>query len=111
MNDGTQRVLAFVPDLMDRSRLSALPDVDLTFVADVSELATRSAGWPADVVVLDLSRPGVLDALAAGGLTGRIIGFGSHIDSDSLDAARAAGCHEVLPRSRFFARTAEILAG
>ena len=29
------------------------------------------------------------------------VAYGSHVDKDRLDAARAAGCDEVLPRSRF----------
>jgi len=97
------RVAAYAPDLMDRSKLAAAGDV--TFVADPSELAAAGA----DLVVVDLSRPGVLDALA--GLAGvRTIGFGSHVDHELLAAARAAGCEEVLPRSRFFARLGELLA-
>jgi hypothetical protein len=49
----------------------------------------------------------VLAALAAAGI--RTIGFGSHVDHDLLDAARAAGCNEVLPRSAFFRRLEELL--
>ena len=99
------RVAAYVPDLMDRSRLAAL-GADVTFVAAPPELA----GTEADVVVVDLSRPGVLEVL--GGLTAaHTIGFGSLVDRELLEAARAAGCDEVLPRSRFFARVGELLAG
>lgn len=91
------RVAAYVPDLMDRSRLARLGDV--TFVATPAELAAVGA----DVVVVDLSRPGVLEALS--GLRGvRTIGFGSHVDRELLEAAKQAGCQEVLPRSRFFSR-------
>jgi hypothetical protein len=98
------RVAAYVPDLMDRSRLAAVGDV--SFVAAPSELP----GVVADVVVVDLSRPGVLEVL--GELTGvRTVGFGSHVDEDLLAAATAAGCAEVLPRSRFFARLPELLGG
>ena len=43
-------------------------------------------------------------------LTGRVIAFGSHVDAELLAAARAAGCDEVLPRSKFFARARELLA-
>lgn len=106
-----RKVLAYVPDLMDRSRLTALDDIELRFVADPSALAADSGRWPADVVVVDLGRAGVLEAIRSGGITGRIVGFGSHVDSETLDAARAAGCHEVWPRSRFFARPAEVLGG
>ncbi len=97
------RVAAYAPDLMDRSKLAAVGPVH--FVATPGELA----GVDADVVVVDLSRPGSLEALP--GLRGvRTIGFGSHVDHELLEAARAAGCTEVLPRSRFFARLDELLA-
>jgi pantothenate kinase type III len=106
-----QRVAAYVPDLMDRSRLSAVSGIDLRFVNAPGELASLASGWLPDVVVIDLGRPGVIDALQAGAIPGRIIGFGSHVDTETLEAARAAGCHEVLPRSRFFADPGRSLAG
>jgi hypothetical protein len=37
------------------------------------------------------------------------IAFGSHVDVEVLVAARAAGCHEVLPRSRFAADLPKLL--
>lgn len=96
------RVAAYVPDLMDRSRLSSLPDV--TFVGSPGELV----GAHAEVIVVDLARAGVLDVLPS--LQGRrVVAFGSHVDTDLLDAARAAGA-EVLPRSRFFADPAAVLS-
>lgn len=106
-----RRVLAFVPDLMDRSRLGAVPGIELRYANSASDLATQSSGWAADVVVIDLARPDVIEVLRAGGITGRVIGFGSHVDTETLDAARAAGCDEVLPRSRFFADPGRSLAG
>jgi hypothetical protein len=91
-------VVAYVPDLMDRSRLSAAT-ADVRFVSSASALEAASA--PGDVVVVDLSRSGVLDALS--GLTDRrVIGFGSHVERELLTAARSAGCAEVLTRSAFF---------
>lgn len=97
------RVVAYVPDLMDRSRLTGV-----TFVATPAELASADA----DVVVVDLSRPGVLELLpAVAERVPRIVGFGSHVDTELLAAARAAGCTEVLPRSRFFADPAAVLGG
>ena len=104
------RVAACVPDLMDRSKVAAAAaavGADVTFVARPADLAAAAA---ADVVVVDLSRPGVLEALAS--LAGvRTVGFGSHVDRALLDAARAAGCDEVLARSTFFARLPEVLGG
>jgi hypothetical protein len=101
------RVVAFVPDLMDRSRLSAaLPDAVL--VADVSALAAGAAD--ADVAVVDLDRAGVLDALADLTAVTRVVGFASHVDDEVLRAARRAGCH-AMARSRFFRDVPEAVGG
>ena len=98
------RVVAYVPDLMDRSKVAAAGR-DVTFVDDPQALVDAAA----DVVVVDLMRPGVLDVLPA--LEGRrVIGFGRHTERAVLEAAAAAGCDEVLPRSSFFPRVAELLA-
>lgn len=104
-------VVAHVPDLMDRSKLAALPGAEVTFVGDPAGLAVAASARGATVVVVDLSRPGVLEALAAGGLPERVVGFGSHVDGDLLRAAREAGCTDVMPRSRFFGRMAEAVTG
>jgi hypothetical protein len=88
-------VVAYAPDLMDRSRLAAaIPGV--VFVRSAHELTAT----PARLVLLDLSRPGALDAVPS--ITAPVVGFGAHVDDELLAAARAAGCAEVLPRSRFF---------
>ena len=104
------RIVAFVPDLMDRSRLSNIKGI--SFVADPSALAAAvaAAGELTTTVVVDLSRPGVLDAVAglAGGGT-RIVGFISHVDREGTEAARKAGCDEVLARSAFFSRLPDVL--
>lgn len=96
-------IAAYVPDLMDRSRLGGRA---ITFVAAPADLEAIDA----DLYLVDLGRPNVLQAVGA--LAGReatVIGFGSHVDAELLAAARTAGCTEVLPRSRFFARLAELL--
>ncbi len=41
----------------------------------------------------------------------RTLGYVSHVQSDTIAAARAAGCDEVLARSAFSERLAAILAG
>jgi hypothetical protein len=96
------RVAAYVPDLMDRSKLAAVPGVE--FVPDPRLLVEVEA----DVVVVDLSRPGVLEVLSQLSHV-RTIGFGSHVDLATLDAARDAGCDLVLPRSVFFSRLPGVL--
>ena len=98
-------ITAYVPDLMDRSKVSAAA-AGVRFAARPDQLADPA--WAADLVVVDLGRPGVLDVLPSIG--GRVIGFGSHVDRELLDAARRAGCDQVLARSAFFARLPELLA-
>ncbi len=98
------RVVAYVPDLMDRSKVkAAAPDV--TFVSDPAGLVDAAAG--ADLVVVDLTRPGVVEVLPA--VDGRVVGFANHTARDTMDAARAAGCDQVMARSAFFSRLGELL--
>ena len=99
-----RRVVAFVPDLMDRSRLSS-PGVEVAFVDDPEGLIDAHA----DLVVADLARPGAIEALGA--VAGPTVGFVAHVDEATMAAALAAGCDEVLARSRFFGRFAELGAG
>jgi hypothetical protein len=99
------KVAAFVPNLMDRSKVAAAAaalGVEVAFAAAPGELA------PAELTVVDLSRPGVLDVVA--GRAGRTVGFASHVDRDLMVSARAAGCDQVLARSAFFSRLGELLA-
>lgn len=88
---------AYVPDLMDRSKVTAArPEV--VVVRRLDDLVPAGG----DTVLVDLSRPGVVDALPGLVARGaRVIGFGSHVDRERLDAARATGA-EVMARSAFF---------
>jgi hypothetical protein len=96
-------IVAYVPDLMDRSKIAAAAP-GTTFVPSPAALASTDA----PTVVVDLSRPGVLDALAT--LRGRrVIGFVSHVDTAASDAAAQAGC-EVFRRSEFFRRLPELIS-
>jgi hypothetical protein len=96
-----KRVVAYVPDLMDRSRLGG----SVNFVRAPAELVAASVG--ADLVLVDLGRPGVLEVLSSIGAP--TIGFASHVDRELIDAARVAGCGEVLARSAFFSRLPRLL--
>ncbi len=99
------RIVAYVPDLMDRSKVAAAGDA--IFVSRPSDLAGVSDGC--DVVVIDLTKPGAVEALA--GLEGtRVIGFANHTSRDVMEAARAAGCEQVMARSEFFVQIDELLA-
>jgi hypothetical protein len=101
-------LVAFVPDLMDRSRLAG---VSPTFASSLPELVglVSTTGPAACTVVMDLSRPGALDTavdLAARGA--RVVGFAPHVD-DELRTRAAAGGVQVVARSRFFAGPAQVL--
>ncbi|MBM3670611.1 MAG: DNA-binding response regulator [Actinobacteria bacterium] len=98
-------MVALVPDLMDRSRVTAaLPDVE--FVSD----PTAVAG--ADVIVVDLARhAGDVAAIRAAAPEARVIAFGPHVDDAMLTDASADGADVVMPRSRFFRDPSDALRG
>ena len=92
------RLVAVAPDLMDRGRIAAArPEV--VFLAGPGVLGELG---PDDVALVDLGRPGVLDAVAA--CPAHVVGFVAHVDGGGIDAAVAAGAAEVLARSVFFRR-------
>lgn len=102
-----RRVVAVVPDLMDRSRLGG-PGLEVE-VVPVARVAARAGEEPApDLVVVDLSRPGALEA--AGAVADRgvaVVGFAPHVDDALLADARRAGV-EAVARSVFFRRWPEL---
>jgi hypothetical protein len=103
-------IAACVPDLMDRSKVVAVA-AGAVFVADPAELPDAARAQGAELVVVDLGRPGALSAvtaLAADGI--ETIGFANHAELALLDQARAAGCGTVLTRAIFFRRLPELLA-
>jgi len=98
--------VALVPDLMDRSRLGGVADL---MIVNSSEALDAIAGLGVgDVVAVDLSRAGALDAAAKAAAAGAtVFGFASHVDSDTLRAANAVGV-KAMARSAFFGRAAEL---
>lgn len=103
-----QKVVAFVPDLMDRSRVESAARAvgsSVEFVARPTDLPPAIARG-ATLVIIDLTHPGALDVLP-NLRPARTVGFGSHVDGGLLRAARHAGCDEVLSRSVFFGRLSQ----
>ena len=94
------RIVGYVPDLMDRSKLGGAVEL----VAEPADLV----GADADLILVDLGRPGVLEVLAR--ITSPTLGFCAHVDDQLMSDATAAGCDEVLPRSRVFRRLSALLA-
>ena len=103
-------VVAFAPDLGDRSRIAAALD-DVTFVREPGELVAAAEAAGAVAVVVDLSRTSVADVLAELVTTvPRVVGFASHVDEHTLEQARSIGV-EAMPRSRFFRNFAGLVPG
>lgn len=103
------RIVAFVPDLMDKSKVQAAIEAagaEAAMVRTPAELAAASEG--AAAVIVDLGRPGVLEVLRE--VQAPSVGFGRHDDTAALDAALVAGCDQVLPRSTFFRGLDRIVA-
>jgi hypothetical protein len=73
-------------------------------LAVLEELLAKE--WP-NCLILDLGYPSLViqDLIANLGRSGkampRIVAYGSHVDTATLQAARQAGCDIVLPRSKF----------
>jgi hypothetical protein len=66
------------------------------------------------LVVLDLSIPEVdvsalVSTVRKHADAAKVVAFGPHVHADKLDAARLAGCDEVVSRGQFFAQLDAIL--
>lgn len=103
-------IAAYTPDLMDRSRItSALADAHIKYVGSPEALVGLAG---VDVIVVDLSKNGVLEALPGIVASGtRLVAYGNHVDKKLLGAAREAGVNEVLPRSKFFGSLPAVVTG
>jgi CheY-like chemotaxis protein len=100
-------VLAVVDDLIFQTKIEGAAGgrgVEVRFAKTMAQ--AREAGAEAVVVVVDLNLSSA-DALeVVRGMRERhpaapIIGYGSHVQTELLAQARAAGCSTVLPRSVF----------
>lgn len=82
-------------------------------VESIAELTARLAETAPQCVILDLSMQGLkpADVIAALPTENRptVIAFGSHVMTEQLQAAKDAGCDEVMPKSRFSSELSDIL--
>ena len=80
--------------------------LEVTAAADLGKVAELCRDQRPGCVFIDLGVPDLDITAAVAQLRSAAeavptVAYGSHVDKDRLDAARAAGCDEVLPRSRF----------
>jgi CheY-like chemotaxis protein len=112
-------VLAVVDDLMFTSKIKAAAQqlgVDVAFArSSEAALAGMRANPPA-LVILDLNNPrtdplGTIALMKGDPALAAVptVGFVSHVQAELIEAARSAGVDEVLARSAFTSRLAEIL--
>ena len=111
--------VALVDDLFFASKLyetAKRAGVTLEIVLTGEALITKAAANPTAMVIVDLNaHQGPLEALEKiirakiAGKPRRIIAFLSHVQTELADRARAAGCQEVMPRSKFSQNLVAIL--
>lgn len=110
-------VLVVVPDLFFSTRIRETAGaLGLSVIeAPPATAAATAAALEASLAIVDLapgeSAAATVRALRESAPHLRIVGFHSHVDVAARDAALAAGADEVLPRSAFTRRLADVLAG
>jgi CheY-like chemotaxis protein len=114
-----RRVALVVPDLLFSTRIEATAAQTGVAVTSLpaDEAFAACAAEPPDLLVIDLTGPG--DPVALAGALRQaeatrgipIVAFYPHVDQALRERAVAAGIPQVLPRSAFVARMAEILRG
>jgi DNA-binding NarL/FixJ family response regulator len=112
-------VLAAVDDFLFRSKIREVAKhvgVEVQFARTAEEILTQARALKPALVIVDLNSAkadpvATIQALKAdpGTASARTIGFASHVHVDLINAARAAGADQVLPRSAFAANLADIL--
>jgi len=111
-------IWAIVEDLVFRSKIETVAGalglpVHITASA-VPPPLVKEGGWQAIIIDLNRSSDDPLEVVRVArqqAPSARIIGYGSHVDTDLLSAATQAGCTMVLPRSVFVQRLPDLLLG
>jgi DNA-binding NarL/FixJ family response regulator len=114
-------ILVAVDDLLFSSKIRATAKqagVELAFARSPQEILDQARALMPPLVIFDLNS-GKTDPIATIGAMKsdpalaaiRTLGFVSHVDADTIQAARDAGTDQVMARSAFAAQLAEILLG
>ena len=113
--------IVLIDDLFFQAKLfetAKITGITLETAATGEQLLKCAAANPSALVIVDLNaRQGALDAveqlckLGGPGNPRRVIAFLSHVQTELAERARAAGCQDVMPRSKFTQNLAAILRG
>lgn len=114
-------VIALIDDLFFQMKVretAKLAGISLETSTTGDALLQAAAANPGALVIVDLNaRQGAIQAVEqlsgtqSGGGSRRVVAYLSHVQTDLAERARAAGCHEVMPRSAFTQNLAQILRG
>jgi CheY-like chemotaxis protein len=110
-------VVALVDDLFFQAKMLETAKhvgVELKAFTTGEALVEEVRRRPPKLVILDLNaRQGPLEAierLREAGAAAPVVAFLSHVQVELAERARAAGCRDVMPRSKFTQNLATILA-
>ena len=111
--------LLLCDDLIFASRIAGTArtlGLEVRQVRALDRLPDLAGRLQARCVIVDLAYPGLdlpelMRRLGETGAPPRVVAYGSHVDAESLRAARVAGCAPVLPRSKFVEDLSHELAG
>jgi CheY-like chemotaxis protein len=107
-------------DMLFTSRITGTAQglgLTVRLARSVEALRTLAKDQTPACVILDLAHPGLridewmTELRQICSPMPRVIAYGSHVDTATLQAARAAGCDVVLPRSKFVEELPRALAG
>jgi CheY-like chemotaxis protein len=112
-------ILVAVDDLLFSSKIRTTArqaGVELTFARTPAEIVERSRALQPSLIIFDLNsaKAAPIDTIAALKrdpelASIRTLGFVSHVHTELINAARAAGIDDVMARSAFAGQLAEIL--
>ena len=112
-------VLVAVDDLLFSSKIRATArqaGVELAFARTPEEILAQARTTSPALVIFDLNSSKTDPIATIGALKEdpllapiRVVGFASHVHTDLIASAQAAGADQVMPRSAFAGSLAEIL--
>lgn len=112
-------VLVAVDDLLFSSKIRTTAKqagVEITFARTPQEILDQARALKPALAIFDLNSAKADPVTTIAALKRdpalasiRTLGFVSHVHTELIDAARAAGTDDVMPRSAFAARLADIL--
>lgn len=112
-------ILAVVDDFLFRSKIRATAKgvgVEVAFVPSAGDILEHARTHEPSLVIIDLNSDkgdpiGAIASLKKDGALAsiRTLGFVSHVHTELIQAARAAGADEVIARSAFATQLADIL--